>query len=457
MMQSAKEIEKYLTDFHAFENNGAAEAPAWLKDLRTGAIGKFSELGFPTIKQEDWRFTNILPLTKVPFRHASKKELPEVRPTDIGKFIIGGTSTSFLVFVNGYFSNKLSNLSSLPKEVVAGSLAESLGVYGERIRHRLGRHLPLHNHPFAALNTAFIDDGAFIYIPEGCKVVPPIQLLFLSVPTKEDVSYPRNMIIVGEKASATFVESYIALSDDVYFSNTVTEMFVEKESAVDFVKIQRESEKAFHVGTMQVEQAGRSRFTAFSLALGASIARNDINIAINGEQCETMLDGLYITANDQLIDHHTFIDHTQPNCSSREIFKGIVAGKSRSVFNGKIFVRKEAQKTDSKQTNKNLLLSDKAIVDTKPQLEIFADDVKCTHGATVGSLDAASLFYVKSRGISEEAARALLTVGFASEVTNYINDEPVRKHVDALIIQRLQERVVNTALPEIVHSESKMI
>lgn len=457
MMQSTKEIENYLTDFHAFENNGAAQAPTWLKELRAGAIEKFSELGFPTTKQEDWRFTNILPLTKVPFRYASKKDLPEVHAADIRKFIIGGASTSLLVFVNGYFSNKLSDISSLPNEVVAGSLVEATGIYGEQIQHHLSRHLPLQSHPFAALNTAFIHDGAFVYIPKDCKVASPIQLLFISVATKEAVSYPRNLIIVGEKASANFVESYVALSDDVYFSNSVTEMFVEKESAVDFVKIQHESEKAYHVGTMQVEQAGHSRFTAFSLALGASIARNDINIAINGEHCETMLDGLYITANDQLIDHHTFIDHAQPNCSSREIFKGIVAGSSRSVFNGKIFVRKEAQKTDSKQTNKNLLLSDKAIVDTKPQLEIFADDVKCTHGATVGSLDAASLFYVKSRGIGEEAARALLTVGFASEVTNYINDEPVRKHVDALIIKRLQERVVNTALPEIVHSESKMI
>ena len=456
-MQSAKEIEKYLTDFLAFENNGAANAPAWLKKLRATGIAKFNELGFPTTKQEDWRFTNILPLTKVSFSRASKKELPEIRSTDIGKFIVGGASTSLLVFVNGHFSERLSNRTSLPKEVVAESLVEAVGVYGEQIRDHLSNRLPFQSHSFAALNTAFIYDGAFIHIPDGCKIAAPIQLLFISVAAKESVSYPRNLIIVGDGASATFIESHAALSEDVYFSNSVTEMFVQKESAVDFVKIQHESEKAYHVGTMQVEQAGHSRFTAFSLALGASIARNDINIAINGEQCETMLDGLYITANDQLIDHHTFIDHTQPNCSSREIFKGIVSGKSRSVFNGKIFVRKEAQKTDSKQTNKNLLLSDKAIVDTKPQLEIFADDVKCTHGATVGSLDAASLFYVKSRGISEEAARALLTVGFASEVTNYINDEPVRKHVDALIITRLQEKVVNTALPEIVHSEPTMI
>jgi Fe-S cluster assembly protein SufD len=459
MTRSPKEIEKYLADFHAFENNGAANAPTWLKELRTGGIQKFSELGFPTTKQEDWRFTNILPLAKTPFRHASKADLPEVRHDDIDKFVTIGASKSLLVFVNGYFSKSLSNLSALPKEVVAGSLAESVASHGEDIRRHLSRLLSLQSYPFAALNTAFIHDGAFIHVPRGSKVAVPIQLMFVSAASTEGnaVSYPRNLIVVDENASATVVESYVSLSEGVYFSNTATEVFVQKGSAVDYVKIQHESEKAFHVGTMQVEQSAQSRFTAFSLALGASIARNDINIAVNGEQCETMLDGLYIPTNDQLIDHHTFIDHAQPNCSSREIFKGIVSGSSRSVFNGKIFVRKEAQKTDSKQTNKNLLLSDKAIVDTKPQLEIFADDVKCTHGATVGGLDAASLFYVKSRGISEESARALLTVGFASEVTNYINDEAIRKHVDALIIARLQEKVVKTALPEIVHSETKIV
>src|SRR5450759_2894706 len=235
MMQSREEIENYLKDFHAFESNGAAQAPTWLKELRASAIEKFSELGFPTTKQEDWRFTNILPLTKVPFRSVSKKDLPEVRTDDIRKFIIGGASSSLLVFINGYFSNKLSDISSLPDEVVAGSLAEATGIYGEQIQHHLSRHLPLQSHPFAALNTAFIHDGAFVYIPNDCKVASPIQLLFISVSTKEGnaVSYPRNLIIVGEKASATFVESYVALSDDVYFSNTVTEVFVEKESAVD--------------------------------------------------------------------------------------------------------------------------------------------------------------------------------------------------------------------------------
>ncbi len=458
-MQSSQEIEKYLSDFRAFENNGAAHDPAWLKTFRHAAIGKFSELGFPTVKQEDWRFTNILPLTRTHFRRAPVAGLLSVRLEQINKHIVDGCSKSVLVFINGHFNKGLSNISVLPKEIVIGGLADSVDVHGDLIRQHLGKHLPLQSHPFAALNSAFIHDGAFVFVPEGTNVESSIQLLFVSFAQGDShaVSYPRNLVIADKKASATFIESYVSLSEDVYFTNTVTEIFVEKESAVDYVKIQRESEKAFHVGTMQVEQGSQSRFTAFSLALGAAIARNDINIAINGEQCETMLDGLYLPANDQLVDHHTFIDHTQPNCSSREIFKGIITGNSRSVFNGKIFVRKEAQKTDSKQTNRNLLLSDKATVDTKPQLEIFADDVKCTHGATVGGLDAASFFYVKSRGISEEAARALLTVGFAGEVTNYINNEALRKHVDTLVIERLQEKVVKTALPEIVHSGTKML
>lgn len=459
MMQVSKEVENYVKDFRSFENNGASGAPAWLKELRSNAIGKFSELGFPTVKQEDWRFTNILPLTKISFGHTTEKELPNIRYSDIAKFVVEKSSKSLFVFIDGYFNKDLSNLSALPKEVVAGNLSQSVAANGEFIKKHLGKHLSLQSHPFAALNSAFVHDGAFVHLPQGIAAGQPIQLLFISSSPKNAhvVSYPRNLLIVDERASATFIETYASLSDDISFSNAVTEVFVGKESAVDFVKIVQESEKAFHVGTMQIQQEDRSRFTAFSLALGGSITRNDINITVNGAQCETMLDGLYVPANEQLVDHHTFIDHRQPNCSSREIFKGIISGSSRSVFNGKIFVRKEAQKTDSKQTNRNLLLSDKATVDTKPQLEIFADDVKCTHGATVGGLDAASLFYVKSRGIGEEAARALLTVGFASEVTNYINDSGLRKHVDALIIERLQEKVVKTALPEIVHSDIKTV
>ena len=458
-MQTSQEIQRYLSDFLSFDHNGAGHDPEWLKPIRHAAIGKFSELGFPTIHQEDWRFTNILPLTKTHFRHALRSSLPNVSRRKIDRHILPECSKSILVFINGHFSKELSDTSGLPKEVIAGGLADSFSTHDAIVQRYLGKHFPIQGHPFAALNTAFIHDGAFVYVHEGANAGAPIQLLFLSVSQDPDhsVAYPRNLIIAGPRSTATFVESYVSLSSDVYFTNNVTEVLIGNGAAVDFVKIQNESDKAFHVGAMQARQENRSRFTVFSLALGAAIARNDINIAIDGEECETMLDGLYLPSGDQLIDHHTFIDHTKPNCSSREIFKGIITGNSRSVFNGKILVRKEAQKTDSKQTNKNLLLSDTATVDTKPQLEIFADDVKCTHGATVGGLDAPSLFYVKSRGISEEAGKALLTVGFAGEATNYINNEALRKHVDALVIERLQEKVVKTSLPEIVHSETKSL
>ena len=420
-------------------------------------MAKFSELGFPTIKDEDWRFTNILPLTKIRFARSPKLSGLGAGAADISKYVFGPSSRTLLVFVNGHFDATLSNITGLPQEVSAGSLQSFMSSRGEFIRERLNRDIPLVRHPFAALNTGFIRDGAFVHIPRGASVAAPIQLLFVSTAHagEKQVAYPRNLLVVDENASATFIESYASLSTEAHFTNAVTEAFVGEEAAVDFVKIQRENAKAFHVGTMQVDQKSRSRFTAFSLALGGSIARNDMNIVVNGDRCETMLDGLYIAADDQLIDHHTFIDHRLPECSSREIFKGIVTGHSRTVFNGKIFVRKEAQKTDSKQTNKNLLLSDTATVDTKPQLEIFADDVKCTHGATVGGLDDASLFYVKSRGIGEEAARAVLTVGFAGEVTNYINNEALRKHVDSLIIERLQDNVMKIPLPEIVHLDTK--
>lgn len=457
MNPASKGIEVYLSDYHAFESNGASGAPSWLRHLRSEAIGIFSGLGFPTTGHEDWRFTNISPLTKVPFRRPADGTRRSIGREHVSAFIAPGAAQSVLVFVNGMFDEYLSNVAVLPPEIVATNLAHALDIDGENLVRYLGKALPLRDRPFAALNTAFIHDGGYIRVPKNIGVMSPIQMLFVSAEVRggNPATYPRNLVILEDGASASVVESYVSLDEDVHFTNAVTEFFAAEGAAADVIKIQGESENAYHIGTMQVVQSAHSRVTAFSLALGGAIARNDMGIAVDGSECETMLDGIYVPTNSQLIDHHTNIDHRQPNCSSREVFKGIVSGESRSVFNGKIFVRREAQKTDSKQTNKNLLLSEKATVDTKPQLEIFADDVKCTHGATVGGLDAASLFYMKSRGISEEAARALLTVGFASEVTNYINNESLRRYVDGLIIFRLQEKVIKTALPEIVHSEGR--
>ena len=455
-MAIGKEVEHYLAEQRAFEGNGASGAPSWLKEMRSTAIDSFSRQGFPTIHDEDWRFTDILPLAKIPFTRYGKDRSP-LNVARVGELVYRGSRNSVLVFVDGRFDPSLSDTSALPAGVVVRDLAAAILSQSELVRQNLNRNLPLQKHPFAALNSGFIDDGAFVHIPAKTHIEVPIELLFVSTAevNRKNVSHPRNLILVDETASATLLESYVSVGEGTHFTNAVTEVRVASEAAVDYVKISGESGGAYHVGTMEVHQASKSRFTGFSLALGGSISRNDFNITVDGEQCETMLDGLYVSSGDQLIDHHTFIDHKRPECSSREIFKGIVAGRSRTVFNGKILVRQEAQKTDSKQTNKNLLLSEKATVDTKPQLEIFADDVKCTHGATVGGLDGTSLFYVKSRGVGEEAAQGVLTAGFASEVTGFINDESLREHVDGLVLRKLRDEVIKVPLPDIVHSMVK--
>ena len=308
--------------------------------------------------------------------------------------------------------------------------------------------------PFAALNLAMMENFVTLEIPAGAQIQSPVHIVHLSrhaSGTQGRMSYPALFVHAGAGSSVTLVEVFSGSNENIYGVTSTTGVVIREGATVDHVRIQREGGKAFHFGSLAVRQERKSRYTAFSLALGGAIARTDVVIKIDGDECETMLDGLYVTAKEQLIDHHTFIEHLRPNCSSREIFKGIVAGKSRAVFNGKIYVHREAQGTDSKQTNKNLLLSDEATVDTKPQLEIFADDVKCTHGATVGGLDAAALFYLESRAIGEDAARDLLTLGFASEVTSFIHNETIRRFVDTLIIAQLQATVTHTALPEIVH------
>lgn len=456
MPKEAKEIQYYQSDFEAFSSNGASSAPAWLKDVRSMGISKFSALGFPTIKNEDWKFTNIVPMLKVPFRYASEHYRVNVTREALSPFMYSRGANVHAVVVNGRFSSSLSNLSALPDGVEIAGLEQAAAKFPELLKKYLNKRIPSERSAFAALNCAYLRDGVFVRIPKGVNVESPIQILVYSSHADDGtplVSYPRNLILVEEGAHATILETFASASGSVSLSNAVTEIFVGENSALDFVKEQREGSDAFHVGTMQAVQEKQSRFTCFSLALGSKIARNDLNIEIAGEKCESMLDGLYITSGEQLIDHHTIIDHTQPECSSREVVKGIIAGNSRAVFNGKIFVRHIAQKTDSKQTNKNLLLSDSATVDTKPQLEIFADDVKCTHGATVGGMDPMSLFYVKSRGIGEEAARGILTTGFAAEVTKYINDVHLRQYIDSLILAKLADSVVMSELPEIVHDQ----
>lgn len=349
-----------------------------------------------------------------------------------------GTQVNQLVFVNGHFSPDLSSLDRLSGNLKAGSLAAMLDSDPGILEPYLGRYASFEQNAFTALNTAFMRDGAFLLLPQGSVIPEPIHLLFVSTARRQStVIYPRNLIVAGAGCRLTVVESYVGVYNDVYFTNAVTEIVAGDESVVEHYKVQQESEKAFHVGCLQAHPGRSGNFSSCFVSLGGSLVRNDVNAVLDREGIECTLNGLYLTRGKQHVDNQTSIDHAQPHCSSRELYKGILDGKSSGVFNGKIVVRKDAQKTNARQTNKNLLLSDHALVNTKPQLQISADDVKCTHGATIGQLDDEALFYMRTRGIGEETARSLLTYAFASEVVAGIKVEALRSHVDGVLLRQV--------------------
>jgi Fe-S cluster assembly protein SufD len=341
--------------------------------------------------------------------------------------------------VDGGYSEALSRVAPLPAGVRVGSLAEALRGNGELLPGHLARHAPVEGSPFTALNTAGFRDGGLVHVPAGLDLERPVHLVYVTTADAEGTAiHPRNLIVVERGAKASVIESYVTLAPGgVYWTNPVTEVSAAAGSWLEHTRIQRESERAYHVGLTHVEQQRDSHYRSFSMAMGAALARHNLHVRLNDENIETLMYGLYLTRGEQVVDNHTAIFHDQPNCRSWEVYKGVLDGRSRAVFNGKVFVRPEAQKTDAKQTNRNLLLSDTAKVDTKPQLEIFADDVKCTHGATVGRLDDVALFYARSRGIPQVAAERLLTYAFAAEVIDEVALEPVRLELDRLVRERL--------------------
>ncbi len=446
MTQTArKSSEWYRERFDAFEKglNGETGSPIHVR--RRDAIAWFEERGFPTIREEEWRFTNVSPIAAVPFFPAARGEAPPVEAEEIQRFFFEGVKTSRLVFLNGSFSPELSTLGSLPGGVKAGSLARALENDSELVHEHLLRQVPFDRNGFTALNTAFVWDGGFIHVPDGAVVEEPIHLLFLA--TGEEQPFfagPRNLIVAGRNSGLSVVESFVSLSGGSYLTNVVTEFVLGENAVVEHDKLQMESGAAYHVSTTHVHQRAASDFTSNSIAFGGRLVRNDLSSHLGGVGVECTMNGLSVAGGDQLIDNHTAIDHATPNCSSHELYKSILDGKSRGVFNGKIIVRKDAQKTDAKQTNRTLLLSDEATIDTKPQLEIFADDVKCTHGATVGQLDSEQLFYLRSRGLGEVAAKDILTYAFASDVIERVHIEPLREQLDQMLHARLRlGRVVN--------------
>ncbi len=427
----------YLQTFRDLEKKVAGRSPAWLKSLRTDAIRAFAELGFPTTHLEDWKYTNVAPIASTAFQPAPWASSSEfAQPLSRSPFFDLGCSR--LVFVNGHFSKEFSSLAGLPKQVTVASLAETPASNAALLEEHLGRHAEFESHAFVALNTAFIEDGAFIQIPKGVVVENPIHILYVSTSSGPPyVSHPRNLIVAGRESQATLIETHLGLDDNAYFSNAVTEIVAEENSSVDYVKVQHEGPAAYHIATILTRQARNASVTTNSIALGGLLGREDLIAVLDGEGAEALLNGLYATTGTQLIDNHTVIDHAKPHCASREFYKGVLDGKSTAVFNGKIIVRKDAQKTDSKQSDKNLLLSEDAVINTKPQLEIYADDVKCTHGATIGQIDAEAIFYLRSRGIGVEEARNLLIVAFGNEVIDRVKFQPLRDRLKTELLTRL--------------------
>ena len=426
----------YLTPFDGFAAVDGAHAPACVQALRRAAFDRFAELGFPTTKNEDWHFTSVAPIAESDFLLLTAPG-GDVRREDLRAFTFGHDEWHTAVFVNGRFDAGLSTLSALPAGVRVLPLARAYAELPELVERYLGKVTSFESAAFTALNSAYLLDGAVVHVGRNVKVDRPIHLLFVSdALAARGVAHPRQLVIVERGAEATLLESYAATGNAHYFTNAVGEVVLEDGATLRHVKLQRESLRAFHVGTTEVVQGRDSHYHHFAFATGAALSRTNVYTKLAGEGCGATLNGLYLLDGEQHLDTQTRIEHAEPNCYSRELYRGILDGASHGVFNGKVYVLPIAQKTDGKQTNNTLLLSERAQIDTKPQLEIFADDVKCTHGATVGRIDQTSLFYMKSRGITDALARQLLTYAFAADALETIELEAVRDELEALTLRR---------------------
>jgi Fe-S cluster assembly protein SufD len=435
-----KIADPYLDSFERYEKNLSVQAPSWVFPLRKAAISHFADIGFPTLKDEDWRYTNVAPIAKLPFKPAYQRSIERLAAKTVSRFTFAGLKAHRLVFVNGQYSQDLSSGEPPAEGVRITNLAAALSDDAGLIQRHLARYASTENSAFAALNTAFFHDGAFIYVPAGKKVEQPVHLLFITTASEMgSTSHPRNLILAEKNSQLTVMESYVSTLDAPYFTNAVSEIVVGEGAVVEHCKFQDESLAAFHVAGLHAHLGRGCNLTAHSLAAGARLSRNNIRVKLDGEGINCVLNGLYLTKGEQLADHHMIVEHARPQCNSHEYFNGILDGRSRGVFHGRILVRPDAQKTDAKQTNKNLLLSDDATANTKPQLEIYADDVKCTHGATIGQLNEEAIFYLRARGIGLDTARQMLIHAFAGEIIDRIQCEPARKELDELIWDRLEQ------------------
>jgi len=446
---ASQSIRNYEESFSGLERLANGREPSWLRKLRQDGFARFAQTGFPTIRDEDWRFTNPLPIVQTPFRLVRNgHSLPLA--ADIDQFAVPGAACR-LVFVDGRLVPSLSSVAQAATGITISNLASELARNPGAVEGHLGHYLDLQRDAFGALNTAFIEDGAYVHISKGVIAEQPIYLLFVSTAHEFPVvSHPRNLIVAEENSQATIIEDYVSLGSGsgAALSNVVTELVAGDHSVISHYMIEREHKQAFNVSTLRIQQGRAADIASHSVLVGGALVRNNVHPVLAGEGGECLINGLFIGSERQHLDNYMLVEHASPHCSSRQFYNGILDGRAHGVFHGRIIVHKDAQKTDAKQTNRNLLLSDSAQIDTKPQLEIYADDVKCTHGATIGQIEENALFYLRSRGIDEPSARRLLLLAFANECLDRMKDGPARAYVENLIGQSLASIASAPRMPE---------
>jgi Fe-S cluster assembly protein SufD len=443
MATETDRLSNYHKAYEAVRAQGGECEPVWLGQLREDGWARFSARGFPTTHDEDWRFTNLAALAKMRFQRAAAGEV-FVTAAQIAPYRVDGAACQ-LVFVNGRFAPELSDLGSLPEGLLVCSLERAIdcgreGCAPEGIEQHLGRYAEMSRDSFTALNTALWEDGAYLRIRRGIVLEKPIHLLYVSAGAGAEIAtHPRTLIIAEDASQASIIEDYVSLGSEAAFSNAVTELAAGQNAVISHFLVERENTASFNVTTLRIEQSRSAQVDSHSILLGGGLVRNNVHPVLNGEGAECLINGLFVGAGGQHMDNYMLVEHASPHCNSRQFYNGILAGQAHGVFHGRIVVAKNAQKTDAKQTNRNLLLSDDARIDTKPQLEIYADDVKCTHGATIGQIDETQLFYLRSRGLALADARNLLLYAFAAECLDRMKNPAARDFAEKLIRERLQE------------------
>ncbi|MGD9900657.1 MAG: Fe-S cluster assembly protein SufD [Calditrichaceae bacterium] len=439
MSKEIKETEIYLRNFEEFVKSLNGQAAGEIYDMRRKAINLFNKVGFPGTREEEWRYTSVAPIAKTDFALFDNYNRHNLDAAGMEDLYFKNWQGWVLVFINGFFSEEFSKLENIPDGIKILNMAEAFRSDSEFVKENLDKSAGYENDPFYALNTAFMRDGAFIAVADNTDAEKDIHLMFVTTEseTKAHMTYPRKLISIGRNSQLRIVETHVGISDNIYFNNHAAEIFLDENARLDYNRIQNESLNAFHIENINIHQKRSSVFHSNSIDFGGALVRNNIYNTLDAEGAETTLNGIYMGNGKQHIDNHTFIDHAMPHCNSKELYRGILDDKAGGVFSGKIMVRPDAQKTDANQSNNCLLLSNDATIDTKPQLEIYADDVRCTHGATVGQLDKEAIFYLKSRGISENQAYSILTYAFVKEVIDHIKIDSVRETVDEILKGRL--------------------